>query len=228
MSRIIILRPQPGADATAERARALGLAAEVLPLFIVAPLAWTPPDPARFDALMITSANAARHAGADLKRYAALPLFVVGAASAHACREQGLEPVMVGESNAAALVARIAQAGHARVLHLCGADVTEAASGALDIVRVPVYRSVEGEGCDLSGHLHPGDILLVHSPRAGARLAMLVDPEARPAFSLVAISSQALASAGSAWASAQAAPQPTDAAMLALARELCHKPRDHA
>jgi hypothetical protein len=118
---------------------------------------------------VITSANAARHAGADLKRYAALPLFVVGAASAHACREQGLEPVMVGESNAAALVARIAQAGHARVLHLCGADVTEAASGALDIVRVPVYRSVEGEGCDLSGHLHPGDILLVHSPpRRGA------------------------------------------------------------
>ena len=57
---------------------------------------------------------------------------------------------------------------------------------------------------------------------------MLVGPEARPAFSLVAISSQALASAGSAWASAQAAPQPTDAAMLALARELCHKPRDHA
>jgi uroporphyrinogen-III synthase len=35
MSRIIILRPQPGADATAERARALGLEAEVLPLFIV-------------------------------------------------------------------------------------------------------------------------------------------------------------------------------------------------
>ena len=43
--RVLILRPQPGADETAERARALGLEAVVAPLFEVGPLAWTGPGP---------------------------------------------------------------------------------------------------------------------------------------------------------------------------------------
>ena len=60
--KILVLRPQPGADETAARARALGLELVVAPLFAVAPLAWTPPDPAGFDAVMLTSASAARQA----------------------------------------------------------------------------------------------------------------------------------------------------------------------
>ena len=44
--KVLILRPQPGADETAARARALGLEPLVAPLFTVRPLAWTPPDPA--------------------------------------------------------------------------------------------------------------------------------------------------------------------------------------
>ena len=59
---MLILRPQPGADETAARARTLGLEPVVAPLFTIRPLAWEPPDPAEFDAVLLTSANAARHA----------------------------------------------------------------------------------------------------------------------------------------------------------------------
>ncbi len=45
--RLLVLRPQPGADETAARARALGLEPVVAPLFSVRPLHWTPPDPDR-------------------------------------------------------------------------------------------------------------------------------------------------------------------------------------
>lgn len=228
MSRIIILRPQPGADATAERARMLGLEPVVLPLFSVEPLAWSPPEPARFNALMLTSANAARHAGPELSRYASLPLYVVGEATARACRECGLEPVAVGTSNAAALIAAIAQAGHTEVLHLCGEDVIETDNHGLAITRMPVYRAVESGDADALAALQSRDILLIHSPRAGKCLASLVPPEQRDRLSLIAISPAAMADAGAGWGAARCAAQPTDAAMLALAQELCHKPRDDA
>lgn len=225
MSRVVILRPEPGADATAERACTLGLEPVVMPLFTVGALAWTPPDPARFDALMVTSANAARYAGPELTHYAHLPLFVVGEATALACREQGLEPLGVGNSNAAALLADISQAGHRAVLHLCGADVVGTECSGLTITRMPVYHSVESRDT-LSLQAH--DVLLIHSPRAGERLAALVPPQQRSRLTVVAISPQALVAAGSGWMRAVAAPVPTDAAMLALARELCHKPGDDA
>ena len=60
---IAVLRPEPGNAATADRIAALGLAAIRLPLFEVRALDWAPPDPAGFDALLLTSANAPRLAG---------------------------------------------------------------------------------------------------------------------------------------------------------------------
>ena len=81
MRRLIILRPEPGAIASLERAKALGLDAISIPLFEVCPLAWTPPDPDEFDAVLATSANAMRHAGAALKPFRHLPLHAVGEVS---------------------------------------------------------------------------------------------------------------------------------------------------
>ena len=51
MRPLLVLRPQPGADATAARAKALGLDAIVTPLFRIEPCAWDMPDGA-FDALL--------------------------------------------------------------------------------------------------------------------------------------------------------------------------------
>lgn len=227
--RVIILRPQPGADTTAARAREMGFEPLILPLFTVEPLAWEPPDPTRFEALMLTSANAARHAGPELARYAHLPLYAVGEATARTVRQIGLEPVAVGEAGAAVLLDMLRAAGRRHVLHLCGADVTDADGVGLEITRIPVYRAVENsETQDLANQLNPGDIIFLHSPRAGSRLAALVAPKGRGGLSVIAISPAALAAAGNGWAGATSAPSPTDAAMLALALELCHKSTDDA
>ncbi|MDQ4420418.1 uroporphyrinogen-III synthase [Sphingobium sp. DEHP117] len=227
--RVIILRPQPGADATESAARAMGLETLLYPLFEIAPLGWPAPEPDAFDALMLTSANAARHAGPDLMRYAALPLYVVGEATAKAAHAVSLEPAHIGARDAAALVEDMRRAGVRRALHLCGADVVAAAVEGVSIRRIPVYHAREaGDADSLAAQLRADDICLVHSPRAGARLAALVPPEQRANVSLIAISGSALTAAGTGWADALAAPAPTDPAMLALAQELCHKPGDAA
>ena len=53
MTPLIVIRPQPGCDASVAAARAFGLVAQGHPLFEVRPLEWDAPDPASFDALLI-------------------------------------------------------------------------------------------------------------------------------------------------------------------------------
>ena len=86
MRRLIVLRPEPGASATVERAQALGLDAFAIPLFRVEPIAWTAPDAGQFEGLLLTSANAVRHGGDQLERLRGLPVYVVGEATAEAAR----------------------------------------------------------------------------------------------------------------------------------------------
>ena len=68
MSKVVVLRPEPGASATLARAKAAGIDAVAIPLFEVVPVAWDAPDPSSVDALLLTSANAARHGGAAQRR----------------------------------------------------------------------------------------------------------------------------------------------------------------
>ncbi len=82
MKPLAVLRPEPGNAATAARIAAAGARTIRLPLFAVGPLAWTPPDPAVHDALLLTSANAVRQAGPGLAGYRTLPVHAVGAAPA--------------------------------------------------------------------------------------------------------------------------------------------------
>src|SRR4051794_41196284 len=98
MRRVVVLRPEPGASATVERARQRGLDAFALPLFEVEPVAWEAPDPDRFDALLLTSANAVRHGGEQLVRLRELPVYAVGSATADAARRGGFEVASVGSS----------------------------------------------------------------------------------------------------------------------------------
>ncbi|HEY0629709.1 MAG TPA: uroporphyrinogen-III synthase, partial [Sphingomicrobium sp.] len=68
MRKLLLLRPEPGLSASAERARALGLEVICRPLFEVEPVEWASPDPAAYDGLLLTSANAVRHGGPELGR----------------------------------------------------------------------------------------------------------------------------------------------------------------
>lgn len=221
--KVAILRPEPGASATLEAARRLGISAIAAPLFTVRPLEWTPPDPAGFDALLLTSANAARHGGPGLARYADRPLLAVGPATAEAARRAGLTPRIVGDGDVAALVSGRDPSRHGRILHLCGADRRALASDGVMVLSLPVYESVAAE------HLPPqilnAHVILLHSPRAGITLRRLGESAGlEPArHAIVAISAAAAQTAGPGWERVEVAPAPSDSAMLAIASSLCDK-----
>ncbi|HEX8374478.1 MAG TPA: uroporphyrinogen-III synthase, partial [Geminicoccaceae bacterium] len=118
MTLVLVLRPEPGAGETAARARALGLDPVVAPLFRIEKVAWEAPAEESFDALLLTSANAARCAGAAPRK----PCYAVGEATAEAARSAGFDVVDAGHSDGAAAVERMARAGIRRALHLCGRD----------------------------------------------------------------------------------------------------------
>ena len=221
MKPVVILRPEPGATQTEDRARRLGLPVRRCPLFVGRPVAWEPPSPDDFDALLVTSAQAARLAGPNLARYRRLPAYAVGRPTARALEAEGFAEVTAGQADGTAIAAQIAAHGHRRVLHLGGRTVAAIDPGPLSIRRVPVYEMTGRESVDIDAAFEQGAIVLVHSPRAGERLAALIGMERRPLFRIVAISRSALAACGGGWKSGEAADRPDDETMLALARRLC-------
>lgn len=222
MRRVVILRPRPAADRTAAKAALLGMEARVHPLFAPLALDWTPPPVEGFDALLLTSAHGVACAGPNLARYRSLPAYAVGEATAAALRAAGFAPVIAGSGDASAIAARIVADGHGRVLHLAGTTVAPMDAGPLLVQRVAVYgMTALPPDPSLIAMATPGTILLVHSPRAGERLAAQLPPNRRASLHVVAISANALAACGDGWASGQAPAAPTDDEMLALARRLC-------
>jgi uroporphyrinogen-III synthase len=214
LRRLVILRPEPGNGRTAAAARAAGWSVDAMPLFAVTPIAWTPPDPHRFDALLLTSANAVRHAGPGLATLACLPVIAVGEATAAAARDAGLPVAVIGCTDAAAAVATARTGGWQRLLHLAGRDRVDLHG----VVSMTVYASdrVPAPG-DLAARLD-GATVLVHSPRAARALAELATTRARTA--IAALSPAVLAAAGSGWRDAVAAALPTDEALFAAAATL--------
>ena len=221
----MILRPEPGATATAERARRLGLDAVTAPMFTIRPLAWIPPEPSSTDALLLTSANAARCAGGDFARFAHLRCYALGEATAEAAREAGLRDVRTGPSDGAAVVKMAVADGVRRLLHLCGREHVPLEHTDMLVARIPVYAS------DAIGALPKaaadacarGAVALIHSARAAAYFAALLDAAgvARAAVSIAAISEAAAAPAGAGWKRVEAAAAPRDEALLELAAKLC-------
>lgn len=223
---LLILRPEPGASESAARAEAVGLDVVTAPLFTIEPLAWEIPAGA-FDAVMITSANAARHGGAGLAAFASLPCYAVGESSADAARTAGFADVRTGPSDGAALVAEMEADGIARAFHPSGRDHVALRSTAMKIERRAVYAAepVEALPEKAATALQKGALALLHSPRAAAQFAMLVDAAgiSRREIRVTAISEAAAAAAGGGWKTVAAAPAPRDEALLELAAKLCNK-----
>jgi uroporphyrinogen-III synthase len=223
MTRLVILRPEPGASATAAAARELGLQPVVLPLFATEPVAWRAPDPGDFDALLLTSANAARHGGSELHRLCDLPAHCVGEATATAAHEAGLAIASTGTGGIDALLDLLPPGK--RLLHLCGVDRRVPQSPKQTVSAVPVYRAVEIEPGDAIRSID-GSVVAVHSPRAAARLSALAGELGlrRDTIGIAAISDEAAGAAGPGWRTVKAAAEPSDSALLALAARLCNKP----
>ena len=217
MRKLLLLRPEPGLSSSAERARALGLDVIPCPLFLVEPLVWDLPNPDDYDALLLTSANAIRHAGPMLARLANLPAHVVGEATGNAARNAGLNVETVGSGNVEELLAVISPS--LRLLHLTGEDHRNVDDSRIE--RRIVYRA----GANPDPDLPPLDALViaVHSARAGARLAELSGE--RGSATIAAISDAASAACGEGWEEIAVADEPNDKSLLALAASLCHTSR---
>jgi uroporphyrinogen-III synthase len=215
---VLILRPEPGNAATAAKVRALGFEPICLPLFEAHPVNWTCPDPLAFDGVLITSANAIRHAGPQLAKLVHLPAYAVGPATAEAAKAAGFSRIETGPSNVAALLEHIVSSGKKhRLLHLGRGDDLPPIYDQIAVNTLKIYEMIFLETSVTGLISDPAPIIaLIHSPQAGARFAALIgaSKHAREHITVLAISSAAAQKAGTGWRRVAIAPEPRDEAML--------------
>jgi uroporphyrinogen-III synthase len=210
--KLLVLRPEPGASETAARARRMGLEPVVAPLFAIRALAGAPVEAGRFDAVLLTSANGARHAPRFLL---GLTCFAVGERTAAAAREAGFGDVRTGPSDGAAAAAMMAAAGVKRAVHVCGRDRRPVEAAAVAIEPWPAYAAEPLPGPAPEGPA----VAMIHSVRAAERFARLA--AGKGSIRVAAISAAAAEAAGEGWAAKAVAAAPRDQALLELAAKLC-------
>jgi uroporphyrinogen-III synthase len=227
MMPLVVLRPEPGLAATLAAARAAGLDARGFPLFAIAPVEWEPPEADGIDALLIGSANAVRHAGPSLAHYARKPAHVVGQATASVAKQAGLDVASIGEGGLQAVLDRLAGAP-CRLLRLAGRERVELVPppGCTMIERVVYASEPAAMPLGLAGLLNESAVVMLHSGEAARHFAGECDRlgVARTAVTLAAIGPRVAEAAGGGWARVATAARADDAALLALAGELCQTP----
>lgn len=224
MLPLIVIRPEPGAEATCTAARKMGFVAHACPLFAVRARDWEPVPRETIDALLLGSANALRHGGPALDIYRGLPAYAVGERTAEAAREAGLDVVLAGSGGLQGVLGRIDPA-HRRLLRLAGRErIVLDVPHRLSIITREVYAS---EALPLPAGLadllaHPA-LVLLHSGEAAAHFTRACDSAGidRATIRLAALGPRIAEAAGRGWAAIAIAPEPNDAALLALARDLC-------
>jgi uroporphyrinogen-III synthase len=228
MTPLVVIRPQPGCDTTVRAAQDMGLVAIAHPLFDVSPLAWRPPDPSHFDALLIGSANVLRHGGAALARYRGMPAYAVGEATAAAVRDAGMDLARQGEGGLQALLGAL-QPGHQRLLRLMAREQVELTPPpGVSIAEVVTYASEHrAMAQELAGLLACGAVVLLHSGEAARHFSAECDRHAiaRGVIAIAALAPRIAMTAGPGWAAVEAASEPCEQALLALASRMCQAMR---
>jgi uroporphyrinogen-III synthase len=213
--KLLVVRPQPGADATAARITAAGHEPLLMPLFAVQPVNWDAPSAADYDGLLLTSANAVREAGTQLAFFAHLPVYAVGMVTAAAAEQAGLRVGHIGNNGADEL---LSERRNCRLLWLAGEDHSRFdidASVEIDL-RI-VYRSAAlPVPYNFREMTLQADHVLLHSARAADRFASVIGQQAldRADISIAALSEKIAIAAGEGWRSRRVATHPTDAALL--------------
>jgi uroporphyrinogen-III synthase len=220
-----ITRAEPGASATAERVRALGMAAVVEPLIEVRPIADAVIDLAGVCALVFTSANAVA-AFAQRSPERALRVFAVGDATAAAAKAQRFKTVLSAQGDVKALAAALAARRRELtgvVYYLAAAEPSQDLAAALAAAGLQVRQTALYETApralpaDWPQRLAAIDAVLVHSGKSARLLAQLLKDHPAPhlaAFCISAGAARPLARAG--LAAVLSAPAPTEASLLAL------------
>ena len=101
---ILAIRPEPGLSSTLALGRQMGLDMHGFALSRVVPVEWDMPSLARFDALLIGSANAMRLGGEKLAQLTHLPVHCVGEATAHEAKAAGFDVRHVGKGGLQSVV----------------------------------------------------------------------------------------------------------------------------
>jgi len=223
MRPVIAIRPEPGLSATLGTAREAGLPVTGVPLFEVRPIGWDPPPPEQFDALLIGSVNAIRHAGASLADYRHLPVHAVGRMTARVAAEAGMRVGQRGEGGLQDLLDSTAVPK--RFLRLAGeAHVALDPPAETKITTRIVYESAAMPmPARLADLLREGALVLLHSGVAAVHMAAECDRLRidRARIALAALAPRIASAAGKGWARVRSAERPEDAALLALARDMC-------
>ena len=145
--RLLVTRPRPEAERTAQALARRGHDALIAPMLEIEPVN-ADFNPASFDAIVITSANAVRSlVQAALQNSLLRPVLAVGHQTAQAARDAGFLDVMSADGDAADLISLIRSRwnkGRARLLYLAGNDrsrdlAADLAKDGIQVETVIVY-----------------------------------------------------------------------------------------
>jgi uroporphyrinogen-III synthase len=223
---ILAIRAEPGCGATVAAGAAAGLAIEACPLAEIRAAPWTMP-PGEFDGLLLGSGNALRAGGPLVGNLVDKPVYAVGEATAAVARERGfsiagigpgrLQALLDGLSGRSLRLLRLAGREHVPVSPPPGATIETAI--VYESIGLPLPRSaadvlrraarVQRHSAAAARH-YAAECERLEGPRSGVRLAALGPRIAR--------------AAGTGWGALRSAAEPNEAALLALAREMCHDP----
>ena len=227
MVPLVIIRPEPGNEASTSAARALHMDARGFPLFEVVPKSWEAVLPGRYDAILAGSAQVFRAGGRGLAALHGLPVYAVGEATAAAARAAGFALAATGAGAMQALLGELGK-GHRCLLRLTGQErVTLALPKGVTMDERVVYASEpRALPAELEALLREPAIVALHSAEAAQHLtAECVRRGIRRApIRLAALSQRIGAAAGDGWGEVAAAAMPDDKALLALARQMCQDP----
>ena len=229
MIPLVIVRPEPGAAATLQAARAMGLAAHSPPIFTIQPMPWSPVPRDEVDAVILGSANAVRHGGPALAELRGLPAYCVGRTTALAAKAAGLDVVRTG-TGGLQQVLLLLDPQHRRLLRLAGAarvplslppEVTMETRVVYDAVAMPLDQP-------LRRLLEHPAVVMLHSGEAASHFdALCADADVdRSRIKLAVIGPRVARLVGRGWEAVETAGQPSDAALLALAAQMCQDPAE--
>ncbi|AKH44254.1 uroporphyrinogen-III synthase [Altererythrobacter atlanticus] len=227
MLPVAVIRPEPGCSATVRAGREAGLEMLACPLSEIRPVAWQPPSPDSVDALLLGSANAIRHGGKALEKFRDKPVYAVGQATAEAARQAGFSIAGVGGGHLQILIDT--QDGlPSRLLRISGAEyVPLKIPDGIEVKQCIAYENAPLPLPDeMAQRIGKGAVVLLYSAASARHFAAECDRLGilRGGMLLAALGPRIADAAGSGWGKLQSAPQPNEAALLALASDLCHEP----
>ena len=226
MSRpAFLLRPEPGWSVSAANARAIGLGIEGEPLARVEPVSWEAPARS-FDGLLIGSANVFRHGGPGLAALRDRPVHCVGETTAEAARAAGFTVETVGRGGLAPVVASLA-GRNLDLMRLCGeARIALDVPAGIAVTDVIVYRVRHLPiPPALAEQMRAGGLVVLHSAEMAGHFASECDRLGlnRSSLEPVLIGPRLVPANGTGWRAVHIAERPEDAALLALAAQVCSK-----